>query len=88
MPGVVVSVQLVEAVFVTTTAVQLSLPVARTVQLAEQVSLAAVKLVVKLTAVPGASVTGPITGVLGPGWLFTTNTLLSVTFPELRTVPV
>ena len=70
------------------TAVQLSLPMAVTVLLTEQASKGAVKLAVKLLTAPGASVSGPMTGVLLVGWLSTTNTLFSVTLPALLTVPL
>jgi hypothetical protein len=88
MLGAVAKAQVAEAVFVTRTEVQLSLPVAVTALLTEQVSMGAVKLAVKLAEAPGASVRGPMTGVLGAGWLFTTSTLFNVTLPELRTVPL
>ena len=42
----------------------------------------------QLTLAPAASVIGPITVVLGTGWLSTTNTLVSVTLPVLLTVPM
>jgi hypothetical protein len=62
MPGVVISGQVADAVFVTTTAVQLSLAVTITVLLTEQASMGAVKLAVKFADSPGASVSGPVTG--------------------------
>src|SRR6266850_1816942 len=42
----------------------------------------------KLADWPGASVIGPKTDVLEPGWLFTTRTLVRVMLPELLTVPL
>ena len=47
MPGVVISGQVTDAVFVTTIAVQLSLPETITVLLTEQASTGAMKLAVK-----------------------------------------
>src|ERR1035437_851581 len=88
MPGVVFSLQMADAVFVAMACVQMSLPVAITVLLTEHAPAVAVKLAVKIADAPGVSVIGPMTGVLGAGWLFTTNTLFSVTLPGLLTVPV
>ena len=87
MLGVAISGQVADAVLVTGAAVQLSLPVAVTVLLTEQPSVDAVKLAVKLTVAPGASVIGPMTGVLGTGWLFRTTMLFNVTLPVLLTLP-
>src|ERR1041385_1344883 len=42
----------------------------------------------KLVVWPGPSDTGPNTDVLGPGWLFTTSTLVSVMLPALLTLPL
>src|ERR1035437_8662894 len=88
MPGVVTSGQVTDAVLVTGAAVQLSLPLAVTVLLTEQPSMDVVKLAVKLTVAPGASVIGPMTGVLGTGWLLPPTPLFRVPLPELRTGPV
>jgi hypothetical protein len=88
MAGAPIKEQVADAVLDTEVPVQLSLPVAVTVLLTEQVSTGLVKVVVKLTEAPGKIVSGPITGVLAEGWLLTTNTLTSVTLPELPTVPV
>ena len=87
MPGVVTSGQVADAVLVTMTFVQLSLPVAITVLLTEQASMGAVKLAVKFADAPGARL-GTVNTVLGTDWLLTTTTLFKVTLPELRTVPV
>jgi hypothetical protein len=76
-----------DAVLVTMTCVQLSLPVAITVLLTEQPSVDAVKLAVKFADAPGARL-GTVNTVLGTDWLLTTTTLFKVTLPELRTVPV
>jgi hypothetical protein len=87
MAGVVTNEQVADAVLVTIAAEHLSLPLAVTVLLTEQESAGAVKLVVKRLNAPGAKVMGPITAVLSVGWLFTTNTLVSVMLPELLTMP-
>ena len=87
MLGVVVSVQVAEALLFTTAPVQLSLPLAVTVLLTEQASAGAVKLAVKLADAPGAKL-GTVNTVLGEDWLLTTVTLFKVTLPEFRTVPV
>lgn len=72
----------------TLTPVQRSLPVAVTVSMISQQSSGARKLPVKLAEAPGASVMGPMTGVLFVGWLSTTNTFTKVTLPVFRTKPV
>jgi hypothetical protein len=77
-----------DAVFVTMSCVQLSLPVTVTALLTEHALAGAVKLAVKVVDAWGASVSGPMTGVLGAGWLFTTYTLFSVTLPEFVTIPL
>jgi hypothetical protein len=65
IPGVVISGQgPADAVFVTGTAVQLSLPVAVTVLLTEQALVGVMKLALKFEDALGASVSGPMTGVL------------------------
>jgi hypothetical protein len=87
MLGVAISGQVADAVLVTMTCVQLSLPVAITVLLTEQPSVDAVKLAVKFADAPGARL-GTVNTVLGTDWLLTTTTLFKVTLPELRTVPV
>ena len=58
------------------------------VELAEQASRGAVKLLLKLADAPGASEPIVNTTVLGDGWLLTTVTLVSVTFPALLTLPL
>ena len=87
MPGVVISVQVADAVFVTITRVQLSLPVAFTVLLTEQASTGAVKLAKKFANAPGARL-GTVNTVLGDAWLLTTVTLFKMTLPVLVTIPV
>ena len=87
MPGRVRSVQVAEALLVTMSAVQLSLPVAITVLLTEQESAGAVKLAVKLADVWAARL-GRLSTVMGEAWLSVTITLFKVTLPVLVTVPV
>jgi hypothetical protein len=87
MPGVVISGQVADAVFVTMFCVQLSLPVAVTVLLTEQASVGAVKEAVK-GADAWAARLGTVNTVLGEAWLSTTVTLFKVTLPEFVTVPV
>jgi len=64
MLGVVISGQVVDAVFVTRSAVQLSLPVAVTILLTEQASAGAAKVAVKGADAPGARL-GIVSTVLG-----------------------
>src|ERR1019366_8308657 len=87
MPGMAFSGQVADAVFVTMTCVQLSLPVTITVLLTEQASMDVVKLAVKFVEAPGARL-GTVNTVLGTDRLLTTTTLFKVTLPELLTVPV
>jgi len=88
MFGWVLRLQVAEAVLVTGTLVQLSVPVAITVLLTEHVSVGARKLAVNPAETPGARVGTVKTTVLGAGWLFTTVTLFKVTLPEFFTVPL
>jgi hypothetical protein len=86
MPAVVLSVQVADAVLVTTACgLQLSLPVAVTVLLTEHALVGAEKLAVK-----GADAWGNRLGTVNtvPDWLLTTVTLFKVTLPEFVTVPV
>jgi hypothetical protein len=87
IPGVVFSVQLADALFVTMACVQLSLPVAVTVLLTEQALMGAVKLAVKIADAWGARL-ARVNTVLGEAWLSTTVTLFKVTLPEFVTNPV
>jgi hypothetical protein len=87
MPGVVISGQVADAVFVTMTRVQLSLPVAVTVLLTEHALAGAVKVAVKIADAWDARL-GTVNTVLGEAWLLTTVTLFKVTLPEFVTVPV
>src|ERR1035437_8523782 len=85
IPGVVVSGQVADAVFVTRTLVQLSLPVTVTVLLTEHAPAGTVKVAVKFVHAPGVRL-GTVNTV--PIWLLTTTTLFKVTLPGLQTVPV
>ena len=87
MAGAVISAQVADAVFVTSSAVQLSLPVAVTVLLTEHAPAGAVKLALKLADAWDARL-GTVRTVVGEDWLSTTVTLFKVTLPELVTVPV
>lgn len=87
MRGLVASAQVAEAELETTTAVQLSLPLAFTVLLTEQAFAGEVKLAVKLAEAPGARL-AIVKTFVGDDWLSVTTMLFSVTLPELRTVPV
>jgi hypothetical protein len=87
IPGVVISVQVADAVFVTMSCVQLSLPVTVTVLLTEQESVGAVKLAVKFADAWGARL-ATVSTVLGEAWLSTTVTLFKMTLPEFVTNPV
>jgi len=80
-------VQVADAVFVTKSDVQLSLPRAVTLLLTEQASTGAVKLAVKFADAPGARL-ATVNTVLGEAWRSTTVTLFKVTLPGLLTVPV
>jgi hypothetical protein len=85
MSGVVISLQMADAVFVTMACVQMSLPVAITVLLTEQASMGAVKLAPKVANAPGVKL-GTVNTV--PIWLLTTTTLFKVMLPVFRTVPL
>src|ERR1035437_3804735 len=87
MPGVVISLQVADAVLVTMTPVHLSLPVAVTVLLTEQASRGAVKLAVKFAEAPGTSVATGMSGVF-PLWLLITTILFKVMLPVFRTMPL
>jgi hypothetical protein len=87
MLGAVVNGQVADSVSVTTVDAQASVPAAVTVLLTVQVSIGAVKDVVKSAVSPGARVIGPVTGVPGAGWSFTTVTLFKITLPVFFTVP-
>jgi hypothetical protein len=75
------------AVAVTLLPEQRSWPLAVRVSVVVQQTGGAVYLPVKFQTAPGAKIMGPMTGALLLGWLSTTKTLISVTFPALLTVP-
>jgi hypothetical protein len=87
IPGVVISGQVADAVFVTMSCVQLSPPVTVTVLLTEQAPTGAVKLAVKIADAWDARL-ARVNTVLGTDWLSTTVTLFKVTLPEFVTNPV
>jgi hypothetical protein len=76
-----------DALFVTMSCVQLSLPVTVTVLLIEHVPVSAMKLVVKFVDAWDARL-GTVSTVLGEAWLLTTVTLFKMTLPEFVTNPV
>jgi hypothetical protein len=88
IPGLVANVHVTLALSETGVSPQLSLAVTMTLLLTEQVLAGAVKVYVKFAEAPGARETTVSTGVLGVGWLRVTTTLLRVTSPVLRTVPL
>src|ERR1035437_5408049 len=87
MRGAVTSVQVADALLLTTVPAQLSVPLAVTALLTEHVSAGAATFAVKLADTPGARL-GTVSTVLGTTWLLTTVTLFKVTLPEFLTVPV
>ena len=80
--------QVVVTLLVTVLPVHWSCPLAISVEVTEQESKGAFRLLLKLADAPGASEATVNTGVLGTGWLLTTVMPVSVTFPALRTVPL
>jgi hypothetical protein len=85
MREVVTSVQVADALLLTTACVQLSLLLAITVLLTEHASAGAMKLAVKFADAPGARL-GTVNTV--PAWLLTTVTVFKITLPAFLTVPV
>jgi len=86
--GAVMVVQVAEAALETSTAVQMSLPVAVNVVVCAQALAGRVEIPVKLATAPGAIVAAVKTTVLGTGRSLTTTTLLKVISPVFRTVPL
>ena len=82
------TLQVAEALLVTDTAVQMSLPVAVNVVVCAQALAGRVEIPVKLATAPGAIVAAVKTTVLGTGRSLTTTTLLKVISPVFRTVPL
>jgi hypothetical protein len=73
---------------VTVFPVQASRPLAVSVDVTEHASSGTAKLPLKLADAPGANEGTSKTGVLGPGWLLTTVTFVSVMLPLFLTVPL
>jgi hypothetical protein len=86
--GLMETVQVVEAVLVTTIAVQISLPVALKVVVTKQVSAATLYEAVKFVDAPGASVDIVKTTLLEAGRSLTRTTLVKVMLPMFCTVPL
>jgi hypothetical protein len=83
----VINVHVAVAVAVAATPAQVLLPRAVTVLVTEQAFVGDVNVAEKLTEAPGARL-GVEKTVLGDACAFTTVTLINVTLPEFRTVPL
>lgn len=85
--GVVTKGQVVVTLLLTALLLQRFSPVAVRVELAEQASKGATKLLLKPAVAPGASEPKLNTTVFGAGWLLTTLIFVKIMFPALLTLP-